>query len=107
MELLNRTIADIYEKTDLDKRHKRKGNHNKILIEKILKENIEKETIKILSMTFGDVLKEIRKENNLEEFLNKIRTKVINNGKKKESESEQSIEENINEDYIILVLKDI
>jgi len=95
--LLNRTIADIFGNTNLNGSHINKGKHNQILIEKIFRENIETETIKILSMTFQEILKEIRKEN-LEEFLTSIKNKEIKNEKIFESENEENIEENIGED---------
>jgi len=101
LKFLDRTIADIYSNTDLNKRYISKGEHNKKLIEKIFTENIETETIKILKMTFLDFLKEIREEKYIEDFLNKIKTKEIKNGKKKENEDEECIEENIDEDFDI------
>ena len=97
LELLNMTIRDIYENTQLGKRYISKGNYHKLLIEKIFKENIETETINILSMKFIDVLKDIR-DNNLENFLEKIRTKIVNNEKKKDNESENDNEECIDDD---------
>ena len=98
LELLNMTIEDIYKNTKLNKRYiEKKGNHNMLLIEEILKENFETETIKILSMKFIDVLNDIR-ENNLENFLEKIRTKMVNNEKKKDNECENDNEECIDED---------
>ena len=51
-----------------------KGESNKNLIKKINEENIEKETIKILSMTFTDILNEIR-EHNYIDFLKIIKEK--------------------------------
>lgn len=98
LAFLDRTIADIYSNTDLNKRYIRENDHNKKLIEKIFKENIEKETIEILKKTFRDFLKETR-EKNLEDFLNKIKTKEIKNGNKKENENEEYFEENIDEDF--------
>ena len=97
LEFLDRTIADIYANTDLNERYIDKGDHNKKLIEKIFRENIETETIKILKMTFRDFLKEIR-EKYVEDFLNKIKTKEINNKMKKEKENEECIKENIDID---------
>ena len=86
MQLLNRTIGDIFANTKMNKISEKKGKSNKKLIEKIYDENIEKETIKILSMSFKDFLNEIR-DNCLEEFLEiikekeiKIQKKIITNG---------------------------
>ena len=97
MELLNRTIADIFGNTDLNQRYLSKGPHNKNLIEKIYKENKETETIKILSITFQDVLNEIR-EKYLDDFLKDIQKKEIDNEKKEENENEEDLQENIDED---------
>jgi hypothetical protein len=74
LELLNRTIKDIYGNTKLNGRHRFRGDANKILINKILEENVELETIKILSMTYGDILNQIRKKDS-ENFLEEIRQK--------------------------------
>ena len=86
MQLLNRTIGDIFANTKMNKISEKKGESNKKLIEKIYDENIETETIKILSMSFKDFLNEIR-DNCLEEFLEiikekeiKIQKKIITNG---------------------------
>ena len=72
----------------------RKGESNKSLIKKINEENIEKETIKILSMTFTDILNEIR-EHNLEDFLKIIKEKEtkIQNIKKENFDIESYINE--------------
>ena len=98
LKLLDRTIADIFANSDLNKRYNEtKKDNNKNLIEKIFKENIETETIKISKMTFRDFLKEIR-EKNIEDFLNKIKTKEIKNEKKEKKENEEIFEGNIDED---------
>ena len=97
MELLNRTIANIFGNTDLNQRDLSKGLHNKNLIEKIYKENKETETIKILSMTFKDILNEIR-EKYLDDFLKDIQKKEMDNEKKEENENEEDLQENIDED---------
>ena len=92
MELLNRTIANIFGNTDLNQRDLSKGLHNKNLIEKIYNENKETETIKILSMTFKDVLNEIR-EKYLDDFLKDIQKKEMDNEKKEENENEEEDED--------------
>lgn len=96
MKLLNRTIGDIFANTDLNITYntKERGKNNKNLIEKIIKENKETETIKILSMTFQDVLNEIR-NNYLEDFLGIIQKKEVDNENKEENENEEDIKENI------------
>ena len=81
IQLLNRTIGDIFANTKMNKISEKKGESNKKLIEKIYDENIETETIKILSMSFKDFLNEIR-DNCLEEFLKIIKEKEIKIKKK-------------------------
>ena len=85
--LLNRTILDIYENSKLNDRHKFRGAANKILIKKILEENVEIKTIKILSMTYKDILDQIR-EKDSSIFLEEIR--------KKESRKKKNTPEIIN-----------
>ena len=87
VQLLNRTILDIYENSKLNDRHKFRGAANKILIKKILEENVEIKTIKILSMTYKDILDQIRlKDSSF--FLEEIR--------KKESRKKKNTPEIIN-----------
>lgn len=83
LELLNKTIADIFSNTKMNKISEKKGKSNKDLIEKIFKENIETETIKILEKTFQEILNEIR-DKYLDDFLAKIKekeTKIENKNK--------------------------
>ena len=87
LQLLNRTILDIYENSKLNDRHKFRGAANKILIKKILEENVEIKTIKILSMTYKDILDQIR-EKDSSMFLEEIR--------KKESRKKKNTPEIIN-----------
>ena len=87
LQLLNRTILDIYENSKLNDRHKFRGAANKILIKKILEENVEIKTIKILSMTYKDILDQIR-EKDSSIFLEEIR--------KKESRKKKNTPEIIN-----------
>ena len=74
MELLERTIYDIYNKEDLNKIYINDNDSNKNLIKKIFEENVEKKTIDILKMKYKDVLNHIR-EKDLENFLKKIENK--------------------------------
>ena len=74
MELLERTIYDIYNTEDLNKIYINDNDSNKNLIKKIFEENIEKKTINILKMKYKDVLNHIR-EKDLENFLKKIENK--------------------------------
>jgi hypothetical protein len=74
MELLERTIYDIYNTEDLNKIYINDNDSNKNLIKKIFEENIEKKTIDILKMRYKDVLNHIR-EKDLENFLKKIENK--------------------------------
>ena len=76
LELLNRTIADIFSNTKMNKVSEKKGKSNKDLIIKIYEENIETETIKILDMTFQEILNEIR-DKYLDDFLRGIKEKEI------------------------------
>ena len=81
MELLNKTIFEIYTMTKMNKVGEKKGNNEK-LIEKIYEENKELETISILSKTFQEILNEVREEKTLDSFLEKIKEKEIKNEKK-------------------------
>ena len=74
MELLERTIYDIYNTGDLNKIYINDNDSNKNLIKKIFEENVEKKTIGILKMKYKDVLNHIR-EKDLENFLKKIENK--------------------------------
>jgi len=78
LKLLDRTIFDLYNTEDLNKTYRNGNDSNKILIKKILDENIEKKTIDILNMKFRDVLNHIR-EKDLENFLEKIKEKEKKN----------------------------
>jgi len=81
MELLNKTIFEIYTMTKMNKVGEKKGNNEK-LIEKIYEENKELETISILSKKFQEILNEVREEKTLDSFLEKIKEKEIKNEKK-------------------------
>lgn len=81
MELLNKTIFEIYTMTKMNKVGEKKGNNEK-LIEKIYEEKKELETISILSKTFQEILNEVREEKTLDSFLEKIKEKEIKNEKK-------------------------
>jgi hypothetical protein len=74
MELLERTIYDIYNTEDLNKIYINDNDSNKNLIKKIFEENVEKKAIGILKMKYKDVLNHIR-EKDLENFLKKIENK--------------------------------
>ena len=60
IKLLNSTIKDFYEKSLISGRYRSKkinlSNNNRILIKKIFEENEETETIKILNLTFRELL---------------------------------------------------
>ena len=77
-KLLGRSICDIYMNSDLNKKQQQKIGSNKILIEKILKENKERNTIKILKLTFNDILNIIRNKDK-DYFLGQIREKEKKN----------------------------
>ena len=74
MELLDRTIKDIYDNSELNKRFKNPKPSNKFLIKKIFDEKVEIKTINILNMTFIEVLNHIR-EKDLQKFLQTIKEK--------------------------------
>ena len=79
VKLMQTTIFDILSKTNANKKYKN-PNLNKILIEKIIKENIEIKVINLLNLKFIDFINEIRNdENNLYYFLEKIKIKEENN----------------------------
>lgn len=77
-DLLKRKISDIFENTEINKKNIKFENPNKKLIRKILKEEIEPQTIFILNLSFNDILDFIR-ENDSENFLEKIREKELKN----------------------------
>ena len=74
MELLDRTIKDIYDNSGLNKRFKNPKFSNKFLIKKIFDEKIEIRTINILNMKYIDILNYIR-ENDMDNFLETIKEK--------------------------------
>ena len=82
MELLNRTVYDLYNTEDLNKNYINGNDSNKILIKKIFDEKKEKKTIDILNMKFKDILDHIRKKD-LDKFLNQIKSKEKKNKGKK------------------------
>ena len=90
VELLNKTIANIFSNTKMNKVSEKKRKSNKDLIEKIYNENIEKETIKILNMSFQEILNEIR-DKYLDYFLSKIKEKEIKIENKKDFDIEKYI----------------
>lgn len=77
-ELMIRTIYDIFMNSDLNERHKGGDYSNKNLINKILEEKSEIETIKILNMKYIEILDYIRQKDR-EYFLDKIRAKEKRN----------------------------
>ena len=74
MELLDRTIKDIYDNSGLNKRFKNPKFSNKFLIKKIFDEKVEIKTINILNMKYIDILNYIR-ENDMDNFLETIKEK--------------------------------
>ena len=74
MELLDRTIKDIYDNSELNKRFKNPKFSNKFLIKKIFDEKVEIKTINILNMKYIDILNYIR-ENDMDNFLETIKEK--------------------------------
>ena len=76
LELMERTILDIFKNAKISKKYKRTDDkfYNAKLICSILDENIEKETMNLLNMKIIDMINFI-KENQLEEFLSIIENK--------------------------------
>ena len=71
VELLERTIYDIYDNSEINKRFKNPENTNKDLLKKIFEEKLEIRTIDILNKKYKDFLNHIR-EQDLENFLETI-----------------------------------
>ena len=90
IELLNKTIREIYENSPISGRYRKVNEHNsdinKKIIEQIFKEvdNKEEEVIQILNSKYKDLLSEFR-NNNLENFLNKIKEDEKNKKEEKEN----------------------
>ena len=82
IQLLNRTIQDIYDNSGMNKRYKNPEYSNKNLLKKIFEEKLEIRTINILNMKYIDILNHIR-GNDLENYLEAIKE----NEKKKEGEN--------------------
>jgi len=103
IELLDKTIREIYENSPLSGRYRKVNVHNsdinKKIIEQIFNEvdNKEEEVIQILNSKYKDLLSEFKK-NNLKNFLNKIKE---DENKKKEEKEEK---ENINK-YTLMIEK--
>lgn len=79
IDLLERKLYDIYKNTDSNKKNKK--NINSILIDKIYEEKKETETIKILDLTYNEILNRI-KTKDLNYFLSKIYEKEESNQNK-------------------------
>ena len=79
--LLNKKIFEIFQEYETNNRYQNKQS-NKILIQKIFEEKKETETIKILMMTYRDILDYVR-DNDLDYFLNQIKEKELKNRKNK------------------------
>ena len=76
IELLDKTIREIYENSPLSGRYRKVNvDINKNIIKQIFNEvdNKEEEVIQILNSTYKDLLSEFRNKNNLKNFLNKIK----------------------------------
>ena len=98
IELLDKTIREIYENSPLSGRYRKINEHksdiNKNIIKQIFNEvdNKEEEVIQILNSTYKDLLSEFRNKNNLKNFLNKI----------KQEEKKKEEKENI-DNYILII----
>ena len=80
MELMNKTIKDIYLNSKISNKYKnRKNDSNKELVERIYSENKETDTIKILEKEYIELFTELM-ENNIDKFCNEILNKEEKNG---------------------------
>ena len=80
MELMTKTIKEIYQNSKISNKYKnRKNDSNKELVDKIYTENKEKETIKILDTTYIELFSELM-QNNIDKFCNEIINKEEKNG---------------------------
>ena len=118
LELLNRTIRDIYEKSKITSKLRKQAesntNKNREIILKIYEENIEEQTIKILNLTYLELFKifrskitgldlelEIKKSEipllNTDEFndIHKFFEKIVNE-EMKNNESQENIDNYVN-----------
>ena len=119
LELLKRTIRDIYENSKITSKLKKhaesNSNKNKEIISKIYEENIEEQTIKILNLTYFELFKIFRSkiasldlelENkkseipilNTDEFndIHRFFEKIVNE-EMKNNESQENIDKYINQ----------
>ena len=97
-KLMQRTIMDIISNTPINNKYKKEKYINKKLIDKILKENKETNTIKILNKKYIDIINEIRyNEENLFIFIEKIKLK----------EEKINKYDNINIDEYMELVKDL
>ena len=80
MELMNKTIREIYIYSKISNKYKKKNNNtNQQLVEKIYLENKESETIKILEKRYIDIFDELINDK-LDEFCAEILKKEEKNG---------------------------
>ena len=87
MELMNKTIKDIYQNSKISNKYKnRKNDSNKELVEKIYTENKEIDAIKILDTTYIELFSELM-QNNMDKFCNEIISKEEKNGLPREQSS--------------------
>ena len=118
LKLLNRTIREIYENSEISSKLKKQKennpNINRVLISKIYEENIEEQTIKILNLKYIELFKifrskiasldnelEIKKSEipllNTDEFndIHKFFSKIVNE-EMKNNESQKNIDNYLN-----------
>lgn len=80
MELMTKTIKEIYQNSKISNKYKnRKNDSNKELVDKIYTEHKEIETIKILDTTYIELFSELM-QNNIDNFCNEIINKEEKNG---------------------------
>lgn len=71
---MKKTLRELFLTTKVNDRYKKNCDDNRLLVEKIFKEKKEKETMKLLEMTYIEMVILIR-EKYLQEFLETIERK--------------------------------
>ena len=78
IQLMKKTLRELFLTTKVNDRYKKNCDDNRLLVEKIFKEKKEKETMKLLEMTYIEMVILIR-EKYLQEFLETIERKEVIN----------------------------
>jgi hypothetical protein len=78
IQLMKKTLRELFLTMKVNDRYKKNCDDNRLLVEKIFKEKKEKETMKLLEMTYIEMVILIR-EKYLQEFLETIERKEVIN----------------------------